>query len=263
MNNFPDETVDYWRAFSFETLASTAATLHRDRRAYEARIGYHEVMGARQLVSNAFITGVGIEVGAGNRPFPVPEGVKVLYGDIRDGQSLEVHFADKKVSFDDEIDAETFAAIPLESIDFIISAHVIEHLYNPFGSIREGLRRLKANGVYVIVVPDMQYTTDRNRKATTFEHLIDDMKDGGKSTLLQSYLEHCEHVHPLSQEAFSSDELIKAAQSGMENRVDIHVHTWTKDSFKDHLSRLSKAFGFEIVFSSNIQNEAVFVLRKP
>nr|WP_246712017.1 methyltransferase domain-containing protein [Phyllobacterium myrsinacearum] len=219
-------------------------------------------MGARKLLANAYVNGYGVEVGAGNRPFPVPNGARVNYGDIRDAKTLELHFADQNVLYDGEINAETFSIIPLESLDFIISAHVIEHLHNPFGSIREGLRRLKDGGTYVLIIPDMRYTTDRARPLTSFDHLLEDMKDGGKASLLHSYIEHCKYVHPLSQPPFDPDELLTAATSGLEHSVDIHVHTWTKESFMDHLSILKDQFGFEIIFCSAIQNEAAFILKK-
>ena len=38
------------------------------------------------------------------------------------------------MTFTGIIDAKTFGADPEDSLDFIISAHVIEHLENPIGS---------------------------------------------------------------------------------------------------------------------------------
>lgn len=257
-----DETIEFWSKRSQDELARVAAALHRDRRQAEDKAGLHEVIGARAVVSNAFIEGVGIEVGAGNRPFPVPSMATVIYGDIRDNETLKTHFADPNITQGGFIDAETFAGTKLESLDFIISAHVIEHLANPFGSIREGLARLKSGGVYVFAVPDMRFTTDRNRPLTTFEHLMGDLETGGGPTLLDSYIEHCRFVHPLSQPKFSEDQLVAAAEHGLKHRIDIHVHAWTKEAFSDHLSRLQKLFGFTKHFESSIQNESLFVIKK-
>ncbi|MER8462624.1 hypothetical protein [Mesorhizobium sp. M1396] len=257
-----DETVEFWSERSHDELARVAAALHRDRRQVEDRTGLHEVIGARTMISNAFIRGVGIEVGAGNRPFPVPPTATVMYGDIRDNETLKTHFADRNITEGGFIDAETFAGTKPESLNFIISAHVIEHLANPLGSIREGMARLKPGGIYIIVVPDMRFTTDRDRPPTSFDHLKEDLATGGEPTLLASYVEHCRYVHPLSQPAFSNDELMPAAEDGLKKRIDIHVHAWTKETFSMHLDQLAEPFGFTKCFESAIRNEALFVLRK-
>jgi SAM-dependent methyltransferase len=224
--------------------------------------GYHEVIGARTAVANAFIQGVGIEVGAGNRPFPVPEGVSVLYGDVRDADALTKHFNDRDVSFGEFIDAQTFNGVPDASLDFIISAHVIEHLVNPFGSIRSGLRCLKQHGTYLLVVPDKRYTFDRDRPETTLEHLLSDLETGGEDTLLDSYREHCRFVHPLSQPVIPEEMIDRHAIRGMQARADIHVHCWTKETFSEHLRHLAPMLGFYNPFRTSVRNEAIFIIRK-
>ncbi|MBM2711149.1 methyltransferase domain-containing protein [Mesorhizobium caraganae] len=259
---YADETVEFWLERSHSELAHVAAALHRDRRQVGDKAGLHEVIGARTVISDAFVKGIGIEVGAGNRPFPVPPTATVIYGDIRDNETLKTHFADKNITEGGFIDAETFAGTRHASLDFVISAHVIEHLANPFGSIREGLARLKPGGVYVIAVPDMRFTTDRDRPPTPFDHLMDDLSTGGEPTLLASYIEHCRYVHPISQPAFTETELVSAAEAGLKKRVDIHVHAWTKETFSAHLDRLAEPFGFTKCFESAIRNEALFVLQK-
>ena len=45
------------------------------------------------------------------------------------------------------IDAQTFDGIDNDSLDFVISAHVIEHLRDPIGSIVNAIRVLKAGGI--------------------------------------------------------------------------------------------------------------------
>jgi len=42
---------------------------------------------ASRSALGSFLKGTGIEVGAGNRPFPVPQNVEVIYGDVRDSDS--------------------------------------------------------------------------------------------------------------------------------------------------------------------------------
>src|SRR5437016_13991102 len=81
--------------------------------------------------SRRFISGHGVEIGGGTRPFPVPTGAKVSYGDIRDPVSLKSYFKTDAVQSGEPIDAQTLAGIAAASDDFGMSAHVSEHLRAP------------------------------------------------------------------------------------------------------------------------------------
>src|SRR5438046_8125924 len=94
----------------------------------------------RAELSRRFISGHGLEIGGGTRPFPVPTGAKVSYGDIRDPVSLKSYFKTDAVQSGEPIDAQTLAGIADASLDFVISAHVIEHLRDPIGARSEERR---------------------------------------------------------------------------------------------------------------------------
>jgi hypothetical protein len=99
---------------------------------------------ARTAVASKFLRGTGIEVGAGARAFPHPVSARILDGDIRERNALEKYFqeseSENEIKIDEYIDAQTFAGIKNESLDFVISAHVIEHLRDPIGSIVNATR---------------------------------------------------------------------------------------------------------------------------
>src|ERR1700731_3855652 len=107
----------------------------------------------RRAVAERFLTGEGLEVGAGDRPFPVPGHVRVFYGDIRDTASIQGYFNTLDVRSGSPIDAQTFAGIANDSFDFVISAHVIEHLRDPIASIVNAIRVLGPAGIHILVVP--------------------------------------------------------------------------------------------------------------
>src|SRR3979409_765836 len=65
----------------------------------------------RRAVAERFLTGQGLEVGAGDRPFPVRRRVQVFYGDIRDMASIQGYFKTSEVRSGSPIDAQTFAGI--------------------------------------------------------------------------------------------------------------------------------------------------------
>jgi uncharacterized protein (DUF111 family) len=85
------------------------------------------ILKARTDLASKFIRGHGLEVGAGSRPFPHPNSAQVLYGDIREKNSLQKYFQETKVKTGENINAQTFGGVENDSLDFVISAHVIEH----------------------------------------------------------------------------------------------------------------------------------------
>src|SRR5471030_1231681 len=207
------------------------------------------VQRARRAVASRFLKGNGLEVGAGSRPFPAPEHVRICYGDIRNRESLESYFKNSDVQTGVEIDAQTFAGLDTGSFDFVISAHVIEHLRDPVGSIVHAIRILKPGGILILAVPDLRHTFDCNRPETTVEHALTDHRDGGESTTRQAYEEHLRYVHPyLTSEHYPEDEIQRQAGESVKRwrELDIHFHAWTRAGFKMLLLAVAELAPFEI-----------------
>lgn len=258
---FEAENEAYWETMSRPVLAKTVAQLHQQRRLLQEQIGFHRVSGARAVISDVFVRGTGIEVGGGDRPFPVNVGVQVLYGDIRDEAALKSHFGNEAIVAGTAIDAETFDGVQEESVDFIISAHVIEHLCNPLGSILEGLKRIKSGGVYVIAVPDLRYTFDKHRKSTTYDHLLTDLETGGEPSLIEAYRDHVKFVHPIYATPIPEEQQEIEAQRLLAARMDTHVHCWTRETFNQHASAIIDGEA-DVVFETALENEILVVLKK-
>lgn len=225
----------------------------------------NDLQRARKAITSGFLKGNGLEVGAGHRPFPVPDHVRIRYGDIRDRESLESYFKNSEVKTGDKIDAQTFAGLEACSFDFVILAHVIEHLRDPVGSIAHAIRILKPGAVLILVVPDLRCTFDRNRPETAVEHALRDYQDGGESTTRQGYEEHLRYVHPyLTGEHYPEDEIQRQATESVKRwrELDVHFHAWTRDGFEMLLSAVAKLIPFDIEVAEAAVNENVFILRK-
>jgi SAM-dependent methyltransferase len=219
----------------------------------------------RRAIAERFLTGQGVEVGAGDRPFPLPQHARVSYGDIRGTAAIQEYFKTADVRSDSAIDGQTFARIANDSLDFVISAHVIEHLRDPIASIVNAMRVLRPAGIHILVVPDMRFTFDRERPETTVEHALLDYGDGGESTCRQAYEEHLRYVHPvLTNQHHGEAEIKWQAEDGARRwrELDVHFHAWTRAGFERLLAAAARYAPFVVEETVSVVNENIFVLRK-
>jgi hypothetical protein len=224
-----------------------------------------QIATVRGKLSRRFISGRGLEIGAGSRPFPVPRGARVSYGDVRDRASLESYFRTSAVQTGEPIDAQTLAEIADASLDFIISAHVIEHLRDPIGAIVNSIRVLKCGGIHLPVVPDMRRTFDRDRPETTVAHVLNDFQDSGVGTCQQGYEEHLRYVHPiLTGQSYPEAEIQRQAREAARlwPKYGAHFHAWTRAGFEALLHAASDLVPFRLIETASVVNENLFVLRK-
>lgn len=65
--------------------------------------------------------------------------------------------------------------LPFEdnSVDGVLSSHVIEHFYNPLSALNEWYRILKPGGYMFIICPHVDRTFDRGRDITTIDEIIE------------------------------------------------------------------------------------------
>lgn len=219
----------------------------------------------RAEVAGRVLCGRGIEVGAGSRPFPLPPTAVVIHGDIRDEATLRKYFQARNVRRDEVIDAQSFTSIPDGSIDFLISAHVIEHLRDPIGSVVQGLRTLRTGKPYVLVVPEMHETFDRDRPETTVEHVLRDSEDGGENSCYQAYEEHLRFVHPcLTGQTYDEAEIARQARESARRwrEFDIHFHAWSRRGFELLLAAATAYSQFSVADAVSVADENIFVLLK-
>ena len=215
------------------------------------------------------LKGFGLEVGAGASPFPVPVGCRVIFGDhipheqlvsdLYPGQNeFELVRPDVITDFDD------FDGIGDESLDFIIGCHVIEHVFDPIGTMVNAHRKLRPGGRLILVVPDKERTFDKERPITTLAHLIEDHTTPSPSRDRTHY----EEFYRLAFKTPETD-LQSRVDTAFAQRGDLHVHVWDYPSFStlvnyvnDELTLWSNVWSHPTLADKTNDIEFYFVLTK-
>ncbi len=133
-----------------------------------------------------FCKGVGLEVGARNNPYPFGSKCKVFYADIgeeskiedilKNGFRLGSYLGRKRFAKVDYVltaPRYAFDQIKDSSFDFVYSDNVLEHTPNPIFALIEQLRVTKIGGFVYTVIPNKNFTFDKQRKSTPLKVLVD------------------------------------------------------------------------------------------
>src|SRR5215510_2466385 len=110
----------------------------------------------RELIAEAYLTGLGIEIGALHNPLKVPSAATVRYVDRLSALDLREQYpelADQElVNVDIRADGELLETIPDSSQDFVIANHFVEHCQDTIGAILNMLIVLKPTGVLYLAL---------------------------------------------------------------------------------------------------------------
>lgn len=214
----------------------------------------------RYQLACRYLRGVGLEIGALDRPLMLPSRAKAYYLDRLLPEKLREHYpelAGRTFHVSLVADGENLACISDEALDFIVANHVIEHCEDPIAALAAFANKLKSGGTLFMAVPDMRRTFDRHRRETTWEHLQTDHEHGPKISRAQHYQEWAEVV-----EGRSGADADKRARALLDMKSSIHYHCWTRGGFTDFLGRLRATVPLVVVEVRSWRNENVFVLMK-
>jgi SAM-dependent methyltransferase len=231
-------------------------------------------MRARLLVH---LRGVGLELGPGHQPFPVPDGAEVVLVDQwvpSDSRAL-FYELDESVEFPmpdvvADLDTDRLRAIADDSQDFVVASHILEHLAEPLGLLEDIHRVLRPGGALLALLPDRRRTFDRTRYGTGVDHVVAEHQVGitvVDDDHIVEFILHADHLMRRSEgiepEPLTS-ELIEAHRLR-----SIHAHCWTEDEFIDLLlyGIRDMGLGFRLVdgFSARVGRggwEFAFALQK-
>lgn len=171
------------------------------------------------------LQGKGLEIGPLHRPMVKHDGMDIDYIDRCTVAELRAHYPELNelplVEPDIIGDAETMEGIDSDAYDFLISAHVIEHMKNPLSSLEQWCRVVKPGGLLYLIVPDKRSTFDIKRVRTTLAHIVLDYKRPSAERDYEHYLDYAIHVHDKA-----GHEAVAEADRLIETDYSIHFHVF-------------------------------------
>lgn len=179
--------------------------------------------------------GAGVEIGPGPNPRVLPgEGTDVRYVEQKMPAEWDrLYGAHYKKKFDPVLEplyvigeAHRIPAEP-DSLDFIFSSHVFEHLVNPLGHLRLWSKLLREGGEVLMVVPDYIGSKDYLVDATTIHEISSEYEACSFEPSLRHYEKYAK--------ARSSSQ--SKAQKWLEEKISVHMHYYSNDNMTKLLER--------------------------
>ena len=223
------------------------------------------MLARRRAVSQRFLAGDGIEIGALHHPLWVdPERARVRYVDRFTVPVLRQHYPElsayELAPVDVVDDGERLATFGDGSLDFIIGNHMLEHCENPLGTMRAHLSKVRPGGIVYYAVPDKRFSFDLDRPLTPWEHLERDDREGPA----ESRRGHFEDWARLVNKHERPEDAAANVRDLLALNYSIHFHVWDEAAFTDFLAR-ARAYlhqPFTVEHLSRNDTEMLAVLRR-
>lgn len=223
----------------------------------------------RTFYADKYLYGNGIEIGAEANPLIVnknntmikyvdriqPEEISKIY-------NIPIEYIIKP---DFISEADSLDIFPDNNFDFVVANHILEHMVNPIGAIREWLRILKDDGILFLSVPNFRGNEyDFCRKPVDVNHLIQDHYNHDhdlKSDHWKEFIEHVEGINP-RENIIAFNERFELFR---EIDFRIHMHVFNKKLCFDILNFLinnKEKLSLVDIFSFKYSFEILLILRK-
>jgi hypothetical protein len=244
--------------------------------------GWLGLQETRRFVAAKYLKGRGIEVGALGFPLLLPPGALAIYVDKLAREQAEAIYqgeSDKAYVDPDRVeDGFELPSFKLQSMDFVVGNHVLEHAPDFFGALARWTDITRVGGHIFAALPIASECFDRRRNITEPGHFLTDYKaivDDDISGFENSTLQHCRDYLRLACPEIWRErgqmtpccdqiQLEERARQMFFSREDIHYHTFSFESLKSTLELFvtSVRSNMEIETVERSRSEIVFVLRK-
>jgi SAM-dependent methyltransferase len=208
----------------------------------------------------------GIEVGPLDRPMVSKNEAEIYYVDYASAEELTKTLSDPNVNIDEIVDVDfIWKDKPLADllghkvpVDYIIASHVVEHVPDLIGWLKEMHDALKDGGALILIVPDKRYTFDFHRRPSAFEEIRLAYAERRRRPGLRCIMDHIANVVKLDGDSIwdgraSTDDApfhhdpsylaIAAERYAAGHYIDTHCWVFTPWSFLDVLGRIDAKVG--------------------
>ena len=202
-------------------------------------VGVHVLLDREELYRRCI--GRGVEIGPGPKPQILPGWRrKVSYVEQATPDQWRLLYGiDSPTPVDQSLwnhyivgNADNIPVSP-ETLDFIFSSHVVEHLANPLGHLAYWATLLKPGGIVAAVIPDREGCKDYVFSSSTTEELLAEWVTGDMEPSLAHYERWAAHRAPGSD-----------PRDIMASKRSIHVHFYTPSSMAAILGRMCRQIGY-------------------
>lgn len=229
------------------------------QRGVKVFLGVHKALDRKLLYREC--VGRGVEIGPGPKPQILQdECTTVRYVEQATPEEWHrLYGSDSIVPVDPALwklyvvgNANNIPAEP-DSLDFVFSSHVIEHLANPLGHLAYWASLLRPGGVVAAIIPDREGCKDFVFESSTADELAQEYASGDMEVKLRHYARWAEH----RLQGVTAEEIMASGRS-------IHVHFYTARSMQAILERFHAQIGFREfrVVSSENHKDFFILLRK-
>jgi predicted SAM-dependent methyltransferase len=218
----------------------------------------------REQIAGIYLTGKGLEIGGLHKPLITPPGATVRYLDRMNSKDLRIQYPElgpePMVEVEIVDNGETMKQVKDNSQDFTVASHFFEHSADTITAFKNLMRVTKKNGYIFLVIPDKRFTFDKERPVTSFEHILEDFKEGPELNKRQHFEEWSEFVDGAKGEKAiteRTDHLIKMDYS-------IHYHVWSPKEMLDYFVRIREILdeSFDMKLFAENMTEMIIVLQR-
>jgi hypothetical protein len=195
--------------------------------------GIRAMSDLRKTLSDQYLSGFGIEIGAGLSPTSAPNILGPVFVDRRNPEELAAYFG--RVP-DYEVVSPTDAGVMFaRAADFVAAHHVVERCDDPIAVLaNEWLPMSKPDGLLYLSLPSSRHGCEDLRLPTPIDHLLDDYYFERPSTGYESK----EHIYSFVLQwtvfspgafGFANSDLASyatgALHAALPDTQDLHWHT--------------------------------------
>ena len=198
----------------------------------------------------------GLEIGPLDKPLLPKAKYDVKYLDVFPVETLVARCKpnpnrneNQIVPLDYVIGDSSISEVVDQQFDYVVASHVIEHLPNLFGWLRDLAKILSTNGKLFLVVPDRRFTFDMKRPQSSLGELIENdrnqlKKPSFRSVFDQRFYHRQATSHDVWQArqkerqleiepSFSARNAFEFGQRSDSEYLDVHCNVFEPDSFAE------------------------------